>query len=263
MSKGTAMVTGASTGIGAIYAQKLAKRGYDLILVARSTPRLQALAEQITDETGRAVNVLPADLSDREGLLNVERVLSENAAITMLVNNAGFGSVSSLLASDVDQMEQMIDLNVTAVTRLAYAAVPGFVERAKGTIVNVSSIVAIAPEILNGVYGASKAFVLGLTQSLQHELTDKGVRVQAVLPGGTATDFWDIAGYGDYVHSPSVMAAEAMVDAALAGLDMGELVTIPPLQDGGLWDEFEAMRRRISAELAHATPAPRYLRAHA
>ncbi|ATI80014.1 SDR family NAD(P)-dependent oxidoreductase [Sphingobium yanoikuyae] len=256
---GTALVTGASSGIGAIYADRLAKRGYDLILVARNTDRLQAVAQRISDETGRAVNVLTADLSDGDDLFRVEQVLRDNASITMLVNNAGFGGVTPLLDTDVERMELMVDLNVTALMRLSYAAAPAFVARGSGTIINISSIVAIGPEILNGVYGGTKAFVLAFTQSLQHELTDKGVRVQAVLPGGTATEFWDIAGYGAYADSPLAMPAEKMVDAALAGFDLGEVVTIPPLQDGALWDEYEGLRRRISADLAHAEPGARYL----
>lgn len=256
---GTALVTGASSGIGAIYADRLAKRGYDLILVARNTDRLQTVAQRISDETGRAVNVLTADLSDGDDLFRVEQVLRSNASITMLVNNAGFGGVTPLLDTDVERMELMVDLNVTALMRLSYAAAPSFVARGAGTIVNISSIVAIGPEILNGVYGGTKAFVLAFTQSLQHELGSKGVRVQAVLPGGTATEFWDIAGYGAYADSPLAMPAEKMVDAALAGLDLGEVVSIPPLQDGALWDEYEALRRRIAGDLAHAAPGARYL----
>ncbi len=262
MSKmGTALVTGASSGIGAIYADRLARRGHDLILVARNTDRLQAVAQRITDDTGRSVNVLTADLSDADDLFRVERVLRDNAAITMLVNNAGFGGVTPLLGSDVERMELMVDLNVTALMRLTYAAAPGFAARGTGTIVNISSIVAIGPEILNGVYGGTKAFVLAFTQSLHHELADKGVRVQAVLPGGTATEFWDIAGFGAYADSPLVMPADQMVDAALAGLDQGEVVTIPPLQDGALWDDYEALRRRITSDLGHARPGARYLAA--
>lgn len=260
---GTALVTGASSGIGAIYADRLARRGYDLILVARNTERLQAVAARISDETGRAVNVISADLSDGDDLFTVERVLRENASITMLVNNAGFGGVAPLLQSDVERMELMVDLNVIALMRLCYAAAPAFAARGNGTIINISSIVAIGPEILNGVYGGTKAFVLAFSQSLQHELADKGVRVQAVLPGGTATEFWGIAGFGDYADSPLVMTADAMVDAALAGLDLGEVVTIPPLQDGALWEAYEAQRLRIARDLAHATPGARYLPAAA
>ncbi|OAN66584.1 SDR family NAD(P)-dependent oxidoreductase [Sphingomonas sp. TDK1] len=257
-SKGTAVITGASSGIGAIYADRLARRGYDLILVARNQERLQEVARTITDETGRSVNVVAADLGAPQDLRRVEAILRDNASITLLVNNAGFGSVTPLLGSDIDKMEAMIDLNVTALTRLTYAAVPGFVARGAGAVINISSIVAIGPEILNGVYGGSKAYVLAFSQSLHHELADKGVRVQAVLPGGTATEFWDIAGYGAYAESPKVMAATDMVDAALAGFDLGELVTIPPLQQDGRWEAHDAERRAIAADLAHAQPAPRY-----
>lgn len=256
MSK--ALITGASSGIGAIYADRLARRGHDLILVARTADRLQAVADRITAETGRSVEIITADLGQADDLARVEQVLREDVAIDTLVNNAGFGSVMPLIASDVVRMDEMVAINVTALMRLTYAAAPGFAERGQGTIINISSIVAIGPEILNGVYGGTKAFVLAFTQSLQHELADKGVRVQAVLPGGTATEFWGIAGYGDYANSPQTMPAEAMVDAALAGLDMGEVVTIPPLQDGAMWDAYEAQRRTIARNLAHATPAPRY-----
>ena len=145
----------------------------------------------------------------------------------MLVNNAGSASVAQLLNADADAMEAMIALNVTALTRLTYAVAPAFVARGKGTIINIASIVAIGPERLNGVYGASKAYVLAFSHSLQHELADKGVRIQAVLPGATATALWESAGL-PYQNLPPeiVMSAADMVDAALAGLDQGERVTI-------------------------------------
>lgn len=258
-SQGTAVVTGASSGIGAIYADRLAKRGYDLILVARNEGRLKDVAKRITSETGRSVTILPADLNDKASLAKVESVLKENPSITMLVNNAGFGAVGSLLQADVDKMEEMIDLNVTALTRLAYAAAPAFVSRGKGTIINISSVVGIAAEMLNGVYGATKAYVLALGHSLQHDLADKGVRIQTVLPGATATEFWDIAGYPHHnMPSSIVMPAEAMVDASLVGLDNGELVTIPGLQDGDEWTKFEASRKSISTKFGNSVPAPRY-----
>ncbi|MEP9366108.1 SDR family oxidoreductase [Xanthobacter sp. VNH20] len=258
-TKGTALITGASTGIGAIYADRLARRGFDLILVARNTERLSAVAAKLTQETGRAVSIITADLGAAPDLARVEQVLRDDPAITLLVNNAGFGGVTPLLQSDVDRMEAMIDINVTALTRLTYAAVPGFVARNRGAIINISSIVAIAPEVLNGVYGASKAYVLALTQSLQHELADKGVRVQAVLPGATATEFWDVAGaHISNVPESWVMHAEDMVDAALAGFDQGEVVTIPPLQDGAEWTAYEASRQALAKQLMHATPGPRY-----
>jgi short-subunit dehydrogenase len=258
-SKGTALITGASTGIGAVYADRLARRGYDLILVARDEARLRALAARLTKETGRSVTPLRADLSDTADLAKVERVLRDDPAVTMLVNNAGLGAVAPLLDTDVAQMEHLIDLNVTALTRLTYAAAPAFVARGAGTIINIASIVGISPETLNGVYGATKAYVLALSHSLQHELADKGIRIQAVLPAGTATDFWDKTGL-PYQNLPegTVMSAEDMVDAALAGLDQGELVTLPSLQDGDEWTRFEAARRAISKQFFHSTPAPRY-----
>jgi len=166
-SKGTALITGASSGIGAIYADRLAKRGYDLILVARNQNRLAALAERLKTETGRSVETIAADLNDRADLARIETTLRTNAGITLLVNNAGVGAAAPLLNSDVEKMDEMIRLNVSALTRLTYAAAPGFVARGGGTIINIASIAAISPETLNGVYGGSKAFVLALSQSLQ------------------------------------------------------------------------------------------------
>jgi short-subunit dehydrogenase len=255
---GTALVTGASSGIGAVYADRLARRGYDLILVARDEQRLSALAERLRGETGRAITVLPADLNDKDSLAKVEAALRENASMTLLVNNAGIGSVASVLAGDVDAMEAMISLNITALTRLTYAAVPGFVARGAGTIINIGSVVGIAAEVLNGVYSASKAFVIAFGHRLQKDLAGKGIRVQTVLPGATATAFWDIAGYAAQKTSAVTMSPEDLVDAALSGLDQGELVTIPGLHDGEAWDRWEADRLELSNKFGNAKPAPRY-----
>jgi short-subunit dehydrogenase len=258
-SKGTALITGASRGIGAVYADRLAKRGYDLILVARSEAPIKELTARISSATGRSVTPIVANLNDKADLAKVETKLREDSSITMLVNNAGIGSVAPLLEADIQKMEDMITLNITALTRLTYAAAPAFVARGTGTIINISSIVGIAPEILNGVYGASKAYVLALSHSLQHELAAKGIRVQAVLPGAVATDFWEISGTPYQNLPPSiVMTTEDMVDAALVGLDQGELVTIPGLHDGDEWTRFEAARRAISQRFGNSVPAPRY-----
>jgi short-subunit dehydrogenase len=261
---GTAVITGASTGIGALYAERLATRGYDVVLVARNAVKLLELAARLQAETGRAVRTISADLTDAADLARIEALLREDSSIAMLVNNAGVGATAPLLASDADRMEELIDLNVTALTRLTYAAAPGFAARGKGTIVNIASIVAIAPELLNGVYGASKAYVLALSQSLHHELHAKGVRVQAVLPGATATDFWHLAGTPvEHLPQEIVMRADAMVDAALAGLDQGELVTIPSLEDGAKYEAWETARRAMHPELSTSTPASRYRGAEA
>jgi short-subunit dehydrogenase len=258
-SKGTALITGASRGIGAVYADRLAKRGYDLILVARSESRLQALSTRLTNETGRLVNPLPANLNDKADLAKVESRLRDDPTITMLVNNAGIGSVAPLLNADVEKMDDIIAVNVAALTRLTYAAAPAFVAHKAGTIINIASVVGISPETLNGVYGATKAFVIAFSHSLQHELADKGIRIQAVLPGATATDLWENAGLPWQNLPPSiVMTPEDMVDAALAGLDQGELVTIPGLNDGEEWSRFESARRAISKQFGNSAPAPRY-----
>ncbi|BFO04330.1 MULTISPECIES: SDR family oxidoreductase [Pseudomonas] len=255
---GTALITGASSGIGALYAERLAHRGYDLILVARNRERLNALAKRLTDETGRSVEVVAADLGNPDDLRRVELLLRTDASITLLVNNAGVGATQPLLESDVDKMQDMITLNVNVLTRLTYAAVPGLVAR-QGTLINIASVVALAPERLNGVYGGTKAFVLAFSQSLHHELADKHVRVQVVLPGATATDFWAAAGTPlDYLPGEIVMKADDMVDAALAGLDLGEFITIPSLPDLGDLERYEAARQALMPNLSLRTPATRY-----
>ncbi|MCX8253339.1 Short-chain dehydrogenase/reductase SDR [Beijerinckiaceae bacterium RH AL1] len=256
--KGIAVITGASSGIGAVYAARLARRGYDLVLVARNEERLRALAERLAAETGRTVEPFKADLGRKDDLARLEQRLREDTRVTMLVNNAGVGSVASIHTADVDAMEAMIFLNITALTRLTYAVSPGFVARKSGTIVNISSVVGIAVEVLNGVYSASKSYVLSFGHSLQKDLADKGVRVQTVLPGATATEFWDVAGYAAQKTSPITMSAADLVDAALAGLDQGELVTIPGLQDGAEWSRWEEGRRALGPKFNNARPSPRY-----
>jgi uncharacterized protein len=257
--KGTALITGASSGIGAAYADRLARRGHDLIVVARNRDRLDALATRLAEDTGRSVRVIVADLNDSADLARVEQVLRTDPTITMLVNNAGIGATAPLLDSDIDTMVQMIDLNVTALVRLTHAIVPDLVKRGGGTIVNIASAVAIWPELLNGVYGGTKAFVLAFSLSLQKELAESTVRVQAVLPGATDTSFWEIAGTPvERLPGRIVMSAEDLVDAALAGLDQGELVTIPSLPDLAEWHAFEAARQQMMPKLSLSCPAERY-----
>jgi short-subunit dehydrogenase len=257
--RGTALITGASSGIGAIYADRLARSGYDLILVARRANKLRSLAQTLTSQTGRSIETIAADLTQSSDLARVEAALRTDASITMLINNAGVGATTPLLLSDVAVMERMIALNVSVPMRLAYAAAPAFVARGEGTIINIASIVALAPELLNGVYGGSKAFVLAFSQSLQHELADKNVRVQAVLPGATATDFWELAGTPvEHLPTAMVMSAQDMVDAALAGLAQGELVTIPALPDIADWNTFDQARKALRPGLSRSVPAPRY-----
>jgi short-subunit dehydrogenase len=258
-SKGTALITGASSGIGAIYADRLARRGHDLILVARNRERLDALATRITDDTGRSVAVIVADLNASEDLARVERALRTDPSITALVNNAGIGVPVPLLDTDIDKLARMIDLNVTALMRLTYAVMPPFIKRGNGAIINIGSAVGIAPELLNGVYGGTKAFVLAFSLSLHKEFAERNIRVQAVIPGATATDFWDIAEIPlERLPSEVVMKAEDLVDAAIAGFDLGELVTIPSLPDIADWETYETARQRMIPMLSLSFPAARY-----
>jgi uncharacterized protein len=258
-SMGLAVVTGASSGIGAVYADRLARRGYDLLLVARNRDRMAELATKLVTETGSNVDLLATDLTDSDDLARLEQILREDSRVTLLVNNAGVAATTPLLNSDVAAMSRMIALNVEAVTRLTHAVVPAFVKRGAGVIINIASVVAIAPELLNAVYGGTKAFVLGFSQALRHELAHTGVKVQVVLPGATATELWKIAGKPvEELPQEIVMTAEDMVDAALAGLDQGEFVTIPALPDAGQWESFEAARQALMPNLSRAEPAGRY-----
>jgi uncharacterized protein len=259
---GTALITGASSGIGAIYADRLARRGFDLILVSRDHDKLNAAARNLRQQTGRDVRVMAADLTEPYDLACVEELLRSDPTITLLVNNAGLGATQPLLESSADRMETLISLNVTALMRLTYAAVPDFIRRGTGTIINISSIVAIAPEILNGVYGGTKAFVLAFSYSLHHELADKGIRMQVVLPPGTKSNFFNVAGTPIETMTEerraTLMSTEDVVDAALAGLDLGEFVTLPSLARIEKWNAYEAARRALIPGLRNATPAERY-----
>lgn len=257
--KGTALITGASSGIGAIYAEQLARRGYDLILVARNRERLDALAKRISRDTQQSVEVFQADLGAPQDLARVERKLREDASITLLVNNAGIGTHTGVLDSDVERMAEMISLNVTALTRLTYAAVPGFVARQQGALINISSIVSLAPELLNGVYGGSKAYVTAFSQALHKDLSAKGIRIQAVLPGATATDFWQIGGLPVENLDPGiVMSATDLVKGALQDFDQGVLISIPSMHDLTHYQTYEAARQALFSQLSSNQLAPRY-----
>jgi short-subunit dehydrogenase len=256
---GTALITGASSGIGATYADRLAKRGYDLILVARDAQRLRALSEKLTREAGVKISVLPADLTDRAAVRTVEARLRDDESVTLIVNNAGIGPKGTLLDDDPDYLDTMIELNVVAVNRLAVAAAQAFAARGRGTIVNIASVVAYIPERFNGTYSATKAFVLNLTQAIHSEVSGKGVRVQAVLPGLTRTEIFErVGGSFDQFPASMVMDVTDMVDAALAGLDLGELVTIPSLPNEADLKAATEARLALGPNLSHDKPAGRY-----
>ena len=256
---GRALITGASSGIGATYAQRLAAQGYDLLLVARDQQRLDALAARLGEQHGVSVQVLKADLTRKEDRASVEARLREDESISLLLNNAGVAINGTLLEADLDRLESMIELNVTATARLAGAAAKAFAGRGRGTIINVASVLALAPELFNGSYSATKAFVLNLTLSMQQELAPLGLRIQAVLPGATRTEIWDRAGT-DISALPAEMLMDVnhMVDAALAGLAQGEVVTLPALPDAGEFDAFTAARLKMAPNLSRSVPAQRY-----
>lgn len=259
MSIATALVTGASSGIGAVYADRLARRGYDLVLVARDRARLDAAAERIRAGAGVAVEVLAADLADAADLDRVAGRLGSDPAFDLLVNCAGLGPSGAALASPPESYGPMLALNVVAMQRLALAAATAFASRGRGTIINLASVVALIPERFNGPYAATKAFALVLSQSLAAEAGPRGVRVQAVLPGLTRTEIFERAG-ADLSRLPPEMVMEAgdMVDAALAGLDAGETVTIPSLPAVADWAAFEAARLTLAPNLSHRRPAERF-----
>ncbi|HEY4030050.1 MAG TPA: SDR family oxidoreductase [Caulobacteraceae bacterium] len=258
-SPGTALITGASTGIGATYADRLARRGHDLILVARDAARLEAVAARIRRQVNVAIEVLPADLTDKAGLAKVEHRLATDPSITLLVNNAGAAAHGAFADLSADQHQAIIDLNVTALTRLTSAAAPAFAARSKGAIINLASVLGLVHEIGMPVYNATKAYVLMLSRALQQELRPKGVYIQAVLPGATRTEIWERAGTSlDALPPEMVMDVGELVDAALVGFDRQEQVTIPSLPDVAQWNAFEATRTAMLPNLSKTRRAPRY-----
>jgi len=253
----TVLITGASSGIGTVYAERFARRGHDLVLVARDTARLETLAARLRKDAGVAVDVLPADLTQRAALATVETRLRDDARIGILINNAGMAQTGGFTDQSADSIEHLVTLNTTALTRLAAAIAPRLANAGEGAIVNIGSVVGLAPEFGMSVYGASKAFVLFLSQGLSLELSPKGVYVQAVLPAATRTEIWERAGI-DINTLPEVMDVGELVDAALVGFDRRETVTIPPLHVAARWDTLEASRQGLLSDIRQAQAAERY-----
>jgi short-subunit dehydrogenase len=255
---GTALITGGSSGIGSVYADRLARRGYDLILAGRDQQRLESSAAKLR-ATGRRVSTIAGDLTRRADVKAIEQKLLSDPDISLFLNNAGTAVLTPLVESDPDALDQMLEVNVMAFTRLAVAAAKAFARQGRGTLINISSAVALAPDMLNGVYNGSKAYELSVTQALQIELAGKGVQIQAVLPGAVATEIWARGGRPvEQLPQEIVMPVESAVDAALAGLDQGELVTILSLPDIGNWDAYVAARKVLRPNLSLAVPAARY-----
>ncbi|MGA1801573.1 SDR family NAD(P)-dependent oxidoreductase [Rhizobium sp. HT1-10] len=251
------LITGASTGLGATYAERFARRGHDLVLVARDVVRMEALASRLRHETGVTIDILPADLIQPADLAKVETRLRDDARIGILVNNAGTAIGGSFVDQSADDMAKLVALNTTALVRLAGAIAPRLAKAGEGAIVNIGSVVGLAPEFGMTVYGATKAFVLFLSQGLAHELGPKGVYIQAVLPATTRTEIWNHVG-ADVNAMSNVMEVGDLVDAALVGFDRREPVTIPPLHDASQWDAFDGARKAMLGNLGNALPAERY-----
>ncbi|MCQ3025972.1 SDR family oxidoreductase [Pseudomonas tremae] len=253
----TVLITGASSGIGAVYAERFARRGHDLVLVARDKQRLDTLAARLREENQVAVEVLQADLTEPADLGALETRLRDDARIGVLINNAGIAQSGGLVQQNAEAIDKLIALNVTALTRLAAAVAPRFAQSGTGAIVNIGSVVGFMPEFGMSIYGASKAFVLYLSQGMHLELSPKGVYVQAVLPAATRTEIWERAGI-DVNTLSEVMDVAELVDAALLGFDRRELVTIPPLHVAGRWDALEGARQGLLSDIQQARAAERY-----
>jgi short-subunit dehydrogenase len=258
---GTAVITGASAGIGKVYADRLAQRGYDLLLVARRADLLAEYADLLKSKYNVAARTITADLSREADLTRVETAIETDKSISLLINNAGTATLAPSLTISGGAREAMTDLNVTAVVRLSLAVLAGFKERNRGTLINIGSTLGFHPLPISSLYSGTKGYVLNFTRGLQEELAATKIVVQLVLPAATATDLWEISGVPLSALDPShVMTVEDCVDAALAGLDMGEKLTMPSLEDDTLLAKYDAARLAMFAASQSRAPATRYRR---
>jgi short-subunit dehydrogenase len=258
-ARGIAVITGASSGIGAVYADRLARRGYDLILVARRGDRLDALAGRLRREQKVAVQTVVADLTDPDDLSRVEAIVAGNERITLLVNNAGTAKLGAAVGAGAGDQQAMIALNVTALTRLSLAVLPGFLQRRLGTLINIGSVLSFHTLPISSIYSGTKGYVMNFTRGLQQEVAGRNVFVQLVLPATTRTEIWDNGGVSLSTRDPrTIMSAEDLVDAALAGLDRGETITLPSVEVATLWESYDAARQDLFAASQTGQPASRY-----
>lgn len=257
-SRKIAVVTGASSGIGAVYADRLAQRGYDLVLVARREDRLQSLAASLAAAHGVHAEPLVADLATEAGQAKVAQLLATNPAISVLVNNAGLARLGPVGDSADEDLSSQLALNIQALTKLTRAVLPGFKQRKQGTLINIASVLGLHSLPISAVYSGTKAFVVAFSNGLAQELEGSGVRVQVVLPAATATDLWAPSGVPLEALAPAtVMKAEHMVDAALAGLDQGESLTLPSVADARLIENYNVARVALFSAAQTGVPAPR------
>ncbi len=253
--RGTAVVTGASSGIGKVYAEKLAQCGFDLILVARRAERLSELAAALQAKHGVAVTNVVADLSQPDDIERVAKVVEGEPSITMLVNNAGTSVMGPFVEAQPKVIADMLHVNVLALTRLALAVLPGFKQRNSGTLINIGSVLGYYPYPGTSAYSGTKAYVLNFTRGLQAELAGSQVKIQLVAPAGTATEGWD----STTVDPSVVMTAEDCVNASLHGLDMQEPTTLPSVEDVRLLQKYEAAAGALMAASQTGKAAKRYM----
>ena len=264
-SRPQALVTGASSGLGAAFAERLARDGCDLIVVARRREQLESLAERLQKDHQCAVEVMVADLSDSDNLRTVEKHIAEDLALELLVNNAGFGGYMPFVELDPDKAEELINLQVLAVTRLTRAVLPGMIARRRGSIINVSSRLAFSGSMgssqlpKRATYAGTKAFINTFTILLQSELEGTGVQMQALCPGVVRTEFHERVGIDPNRYPAAiVMEPEDVVEASLAALKSGEVICIPALEEPGLLSQIQESEKQLFEFTRTANLAKRY-----
>jgi short-subunit dehydrogenase len=263
-----ALVTGASSGMGKIFAERLASQGTDLILVARRRDRLEALADQLRRDGGARCEVIGADLTDGAALDALAARLAGGESLDLLINNAGFGGFYPFATIDARAIDELIDINIRAVTRLTRAVLPDMIRRGAGGIINIGSVLALSgtlppnPLPYRATYAAAKAFVLTFTQALAGELAGTGVRAMVCLPGPTSTEFFAIQGF-DVSKYPAMMTPDDVVTAALAGLAAGEVTCVPALADATMLDRLAGMQQSVLASIRQSSELAERYRPHA
>ncbi|WP_240928141.1 SDR family NAD(P)-dependent oxidoreductase [Thalassoroseus pseudoceratinae] len=223
-----ALVTGASSGIGAAFARRLAARGMHLVLVARRQEAMEELAAELDTQHGTRSVVIPCDLSQADQIEELAaEIQKRQIEIELLINNAGFASVGEVERTDPATIRQLVDVNIQALTELTYRFLPQMLGRGHGAIVNVSSVAAFQPVAWMGAYAASKAYVLHFSESIWAEVRDRGVTVMALCPGVTKTNFFDVAGVPNWLKKHSSQTPDAVVRKALRAMEKRRLYAIP------------------------------------
>lgn len=254
----TALVTGASSGIGEAYANQLAARGYDLIIVARREDRLQRLASDLKQKYSKNIQIIVADLANFTDLERVSNCIADAENFDLIVNCAGLGALGTSQQVKPQSVTHMLQVNVIALTHLSLIAAKRFSQQGSGNIINIGSIIAAMPVAGAGAYSGSKAYVLNFSKALQAELKSQGIRVQVIMPGPIKSEF--------FANTPSpfpealFMQPETLVDIALQALDKGEDVIFPNLEDISLWEQYEISRSALVRGLTQSGAVPsRYL----